>query len=42
MEFDIKKVYSAVNAEELKKGDKVICADDLAMMRLMDWKSRLR
>lgn len=33
MEFDIKKVYSAVNAEELKKGDKVICADDLAMLK---------
>ncbi len=33
MEFDIKKVYTAVNAEDLKKGDKVICADDLAMLK---------
>ena len=33
MEFDIKKVFSAVNAKELKKGDKVICADDLAMLK---------
>lgn len=33
MDFDIKKVYSAVNAEELKKGDKVLVADNLAVLK---------
>jgi len=30
MEFDKSKVYTAVNADELKVGSQVICADDLA------------
>lgn len=33
MEFDINKVYTTVNANELKVGDKVIFADDLNTLR---------
>lgn len=33
MEFDKSKVYSAVNADELKVGSKVILADNLADLR---------
>ena len=33
MEFDINKVYTAVNANELKVGDKVILANDLDTLR---------
>lgn len=29
MEFDINKVYTAVNADELRPGDKVIVADQM-------------
>lgn len=34
MEFDISRVYTAVNADELKVGSKVICADDLADLKI--------
>lgn len=33
MTFDISKVYTAVNADELKGNDKVIVADDLSTLR---------
>ena len=33
MEFDIKRVYTAVNADELKVGSKVICATCLANLK---------
>ena len=33
MEFDIKQVYTCVNADELKVGSKVICADDLGTLK---------
>ena len=33
MEFDVSKVYSAVTAEQLKVGDKVIVADNLEQLR---------
>ena len=33
MEFDKSKVYTAVNADELKVGSQVICADNLACLR---------
>lgn len=33
MEFDVNKVYTAVNANELKVGDKVILANDLDTLR---------
>ena len=33
MEFDRSRVYSAVNADELKPGDKVIVAYDLATLK---------
>ena len=33
MKFDKTKVYTAVNADELKKGDKVIVANNLADLR---------
>lgn len=33
MNFDEKKVFSAVNAEELKPGDKVICGDSLLELK---------
>ena len=33
MEFDKSKVYTALNADELKVGSKVILADDLADLR---------
>ena len=32
MEFDKSKVYTALNAEELHEGDKVICANNLAAL----------
>ena len=34
MEFDKSKVYTAVNADELKVGSQVICADDLADLKI--------
>lgn len=34
MEFDKSKVYTAVNADELKVGSKVIVANDLAHLRV--------
>jgi len=34
MEFDKSRVYTAVNADELKVGSQVICADDLADLRM--------
>ena len=33
MEFDINRVYTAVNADELKVGSKVIVASDLATLK---------
>ena len=33
MEFDKLKVYTTLNADELKVGSKVICADDLASLK---------
>lgn len=33
MEFDKTKVYTALNADELKAGDKVFVADDIARLR---------
>ena len=33
MEFDINRVYTSVNADELKVGSKVIVADSLAWLR---------
>ena len=33
MEFDTKRVYTAVNADKLKVGSKVICADDLRTLK---------
>lgn len=33
MEFDKSRVYTALNADELKAGDKVIVADDMASLR---------
>lgn len=33
MEFDKSKVYTAVNADELKPGDKVIVADDMLTLK---------
>ena len=33
MEFDISKVYTALNADEVKPGSRVIVADDLAALR---------
>lgn len=33
MEFDVSRVYSAVNADELKAGSKVIVADNLEELR---------
>jgi hypothetical protein len=33
MEFDINQVYTAVNADELKVGSKVICTDDLGTLK---------
>ena len=33
MVFDLSKVFTAVNAEELKAGDKVIVADDMVTLR---------
>ena len=33
MDFDIKKVYSAVNADEVKAGSKVILANDMNSLR---------
>lgn len=33
MEFDKKKVYTALNADELKQGDKVFVADSIAHLR---------
>ena len=33
MEFDVSKVYTAVNADELKVGSKVIVADNLADLK---------
>lgn len=33
MEFDKSRVYTSLNADELKAGDKVIVADDLATLR---------
>ena len=34
MEFDKSKVYTALNADELKPGSRVIVADDLAYLKL--------
>jgi len=33
MEFDKSRVYTAVNADELKVGDKVICANDMGHLK---------
>ena len=33
MEFDINRVYTAVNADEIKPGSKVFGADDLGSLR---------
>ena len=33
MEFDISRCYSAINADELHEGDKVIVADDLSTLK---------
>ncbi len=33
MKFDKNRIYSAVNADELKPGDKVILADTLAELK---------
>lgn len=33
MEFDIKRVYTSVNADELKIGSKVIIADSLGLLK---------
>ena len=33
MKFDKSKVYTAVNADELKVGSQIICADDLADLK---------
>ena len=33
MEFDINRVYTVVNADELKVGSKVICADNISQLR---------
>lgn len=33
MEFDVSRVYTAVNAEALKVGSTVICADSLAELK---------
>lgn len=34
MKFDVSKVYTAVNADELKKGDKVIVANCLDSLKV--------
>lgn len=33
MKFDISRVYTAVNADELKAGDKVIVADTIEILK---------
>ena len=33
MEFDVSKVYTSVNADELKVGSKVICADNIGQLK---------
>lgn len=33
MKFDKNRIYSAVNADELKPGDRVIVADSLASLK---------
>lgn len=35
MKFDKSKVYTVLNADELKKGDKVIVADDLVFLKAL-------
>lgn len=32
MKFDVNKVFTALNADELKMGDKVILADDISTL----------
>jgi len=36
MEFDKSKVYTTLNADELKIGSKVIVADDLGTLKQME------
>lgn len=33
MEFDVKRIYTAVNAEEVKVGSKVICGDNISILK---------
>lgn len=33
MKFDVKRIYTAVNAEEVKVGSKVICGDNLFLLK---------
>lgn len=41
MEFDIKQVYTCVDADKLKVGSKVICADDLGTLKEIVKKTKL-
>lgn len=33
MEFDVKRIFTAVNADEVKVGSKVICGDNLFLLK---------
>ena len=41
MEFDIKQVYTCINADKLKVGSKVVCADDLGTLKEIIEKTKL-
>lgn len=33
MEFDVKRIYTCVNADEVKVGSKVICGDNITLLK---------